>query len=405
MKKILLIFTILFSINFFSQTKFEKGYFIDNANKKTECLIKNMDWNNSPISFEYKISENDIVNKKNIEFIKEFGVYNKSKYKRFDVLIDRSSENLNQLNFDKNPIFKNEKLFLKVLIEGNATLYIYKDENVKRFFYSISNSEPQQLIYKIYNIPDESKISYNNSYKEQLNEYLKCSSITQKDIDKLEYKETMLSNLFLKYNQCVNPNFILQKNENNKKLFVLNIRPSINFSTLSAQLSDMYFVTDFDRKASFGIGVEAEFIMPFNNNKWSVIVEPTYRYFKDEKKTDADYVSGNYMTTKTDYKSIDTPIGIRHYFFLNDKSKFFINLSYSFNINMKSTLIYTRSDGSVLHDLKMKSRGNIVFGTGYKYDRYSLEFRYSANRMVLANNVYWDSQYNTFSFIFGYTLF
>ena len=37
----------------FGQIKYEKGYFINNENKKIECLIKNKDWKNNPSEFSY----------------------------------------------------------------------------------------------------------------------------------------------------------------------------------------------------------------------------------------------------------------------------------------------------------------------------------------------------------------
>lgn len=41
-----------------AQIRFEPGYFIDTANQKTECFIKNVDWKNNPTRFDYKLSEN-----------------------------------------------------------------------------------------------------------------------------------------------------------------------------------------------------------------------------------------------------------------------------------------------------------------------------------------------------------
>ena len=121
MKKQLLLFLItILSINCYSQIKFEKGYFIDNTNQRTNCLIKNIDWENNPTEFEYKLSKESKINKSTINLIQEFGIDNISKYVRSTVNIDRSSERINKLSNNKNPIFKEEQLFLKVLIEGEA---------------------------------------------------------------------------------------------------------------------------------------------------------------------------------------------------------------------------------------------------------------------------------------------
>lgn len=404
MTKINLLFAFLFFQCLFSQIKFESGYFIDNSGKKTDCLIKNMDWNYNPIFFEYKLSETDNEKRQNeIRNIQEFGIYNASKFTRYNVQIDRSSENLNQLGISQEPKFNNETLFLKTLVEGDVNLYLFNDSNTKRFFYGKPGANPEQLVYLIYNIPDENKIGYNVFYKNQVKENLSCSSISKFDVDKLQYKENNLRDIFIKYNECKNPSFVTRINKS-KILFDLSLRPRASFSTLSTSYGS-YYKADFENKVSFGLGIEAEFFMPFNKNKWSVIVEPQYQYYKAEKSFEADYVSGNYIIAKTDYKSIDLPVGIRHYFFLSDKSKFFINALYSFNFSMNSLLTYERNDGSKLFELKMKNRGNLIFGAGYKYNKYSIEVRFNANREVLSDYLSWQSKFNSTSIVLGYSLF
>jgi len=407
MKKILvfLVFSIYSSL--FSQIKFESGYFIDNSGKKTECLIKNIDWNYNPTSFEYKLSENDGQTIQNtIKDVKEFGIYEESKYVRNAVQIDRTSEQLNQLKNSKEPLFQNEILFLKTLVEGNVNLYGYNDSNTKRFFYGKPNTDPKQLVYIIYNVPNESKIGYNVLYKDQIKENLNCSSISNFDIDKLQYKENSLRNIFVKYNECANPSISQTKLKNNTTIFNLNIRPRISFGSLSFDSSVIKTQFDFDKKTSFSLGLEAELILPFNNNKWSVIVEPQYQYFKGTKTIPLATISGNYLTSDVDYKSIDLPIGIRHYLFLTNKSKIFINASYSINLDLGSDIQFTRIDGSKTYDeIKFKSNtGNFVFGAGYKYDKYSLELRVNTKRNMLSNYA-WNSNYNNISIILGYTLF
>ena len=76
--------------------------------------------------------------------------------------------------------------------------------------------------------------------------------------------------------------------------------------------------TNFGTKLGFSVGIEAEFILPFNNNKWALLIEPTYQYFNTKKETPD-------LTSEINYSSIEIPIGVRHYMFINQKSKIFIN--------------------------------------------------------------------------------
>lgn len=113
-KQLLFLLTIILSFNCYSQISFEKGYYINNSYQKTNCLIKNIDWKNNPTEFKYKLFENSESKKTSIKSVKEFCIDNISKYVRRIVNIDRSSEIMDDLNNDKNPTFKEEKLFLKV---------------------------------------------------------------------------------------------------------------------------------------------------------------------------------------------------------------------------------------------------------------------------------------------------
>ena len=72
MKSKLLLFIIFFiSITTNAQIIFEKGYFINNNNQKTECLIKNLDWRKNPTDYKYKLSQNDLAKVATISSVKE----------------------------------------------------------------------------------------------------------------------------------------------------------------------------------------------------------------------------------------------------------------------------------------------------------------------------------------------
>ena len=47
-----------------------------------------------------------------------------------------------------------------------------------------------------------------------------------------------------------------------------------------------YRDTKFNNEIAFRFGVEAELIMPFNKNKWSIAIEPNFQHFIAEKTID-----------------------------------------------------------------------------------------------------------------------
>jgi hypothetical protein len=405
MKKTVLLLLTILSINCYAQITFEKGYYIDNTDKKIECLIKNEDWISSPTDFKFKLSD-DNTNKIGIESVKEFGIYNVSKYIRKTVQIDLSSENIDNLSTDKNPEYKTQQLFLKVLVEGKANLY--EALGVKKYFYNLENTAVEQLIFKSYKIIDN-KIETNNLFRKQLWENLKCSNILMDELLKLEYKKNKLIAIFTKYNACSNSgNIIYGGGKTAKKdLFNLSLKARLNNSSLSIN-NDISTLrnTDFEKKTGVGFGIEAEFILPFNKNKWSIVFEPTYQSY-DVKDTKAySPLTGGELKTEVNYSSVEIPLGIRHYFYLNNNSKLFINAAFVFDAKLNATIKFTKPDNSTLNTLDLDNANNFAFGFGYKlHNKYSVEMRYHTSRNNLANYGYWAADYKTVSLLLGYTLF
>lgn len=415
MKNKIVFFLMLFlTINIHSQISFEKGYFINNSNEKVDCFIKNMDWNFNPLSFDYKLSSNSPVIKSNISDVREFKIDNASKYVRAKVQIDKSSESIGKLSRKRNPVFVEEELFLKVLVEDKAILYSYNQSGLKRFFYKIKNSSIQQLVFKSYvlyskDLFKNENVGKNNFYKQQLWKDLKCSSISKEKIEKLDYKKKDIYNLFVLYNKCQNPNFVIQNKEQKKAKLNLTIRPRLNLSSLEVKfntLSNSSFKSvDLESELGIGLGLELEYILPFNKNKWALLFEPNYQTYKTKNSKNTSAVSGGVLVSEVDYNSIELALGVRYYLFLNNNSKFFVNASYVLDSpSGNSKLEFLRADNSVLDVLPIKSNKNFAFGLGFKMnEKFSIEMRYLSPRESLGRVVSYRSNYNTLSLIFGYS--
>ena len=405
-KQLFLVFLTIFSIESYSQIVFEKGYFIDESDQKIKCLIKNIDWRNNPTRFEYKLALDAETQVADILNVKEFGIDSLYKYVRATVKIDKSGVSLNDIGIEKNPVYQEERLFLKVLIEGKASLFTYINKDLTRFFFEIQDSGIRQLVYKQY--WDDGSIAENIFFRQQLFTNLKCNAITQKDVENIKYSKRDLERLFINYNKCTNSDYIKFLPEQQKDLFNLTIRPGINYSSIEIENSvknDAREI-DFGNEISFRFGTEAEFILPFNKNKWGVIIEPTFQYYKSENTEESMNLTGGVLVRKINYQSIDIPLGIRHYHFFNDDSKIFANISYIFSFSNNSVIDFSRSDGSSVSSLKINSRRNIGLGVGYKFlDRYSMEIRYQTNKDILAKYANWSSGYRTLCLVWGYSIF
>lgn len=416
MKKILLII-LLFCYSFsFAQISFEKGYFITNEGKRTECFIKNLDWKNNPKDFKYKTELTDTEFKtENVTTVQEFGIDNESTFKRFKIKIDRSSNDVKEMTNDRNPVWREEVLFLKILVKGDATLYSYADEDINRYFYETKTIPTEQLIYLKYIQADNNegalKTNENNEYKQQLFKNVKSDNITENDIRKLNYKKSDLVKYFLKYNNITSDPGKKESKETSQSHFFIKITPGLSFASLSATNNvNSEFNVQLDNKIIFKIGAEAEYILPYNRNKWSIFINPSYQKYQDKK----DYNVPSAFIASPDiqknievsYSSIQVPVGIRHYMFLNQKSKIFINASYSLDVSSTTDINYTNKTGtSNTANFSGNLGKNLAFGLGYNFkNKLSAEVRLNTKK-ELVNYIYYSAKYSAVDLIFAYTIF
>ncbi len=412
MKKYIICFAILFlAINLYSQITFEKGYFINNKGERIECFIKNLDWKNNPKEFIYKKELDFTENSTNIKHVKEFGVYNTNKFVRVNVEMDRSSNDINNLSDQRNPIFKKEELFLKILVQGAGNLFSYEEGNLKRYFYSLDKSSVvKQLVYKRYNLT-ESKVATNQLYKQQLLKKVNCD--VKLSVKNLQYNNKSLSKYFIKYNDCLGGNIVtFSKTTKKRKAFNITLKVGVSNSSLSISnpVSLIGVSTSNNRnvdfESSFGVrfGSELEYVLPFNNNKWSLFIEPMYQSFKSNKTTENVSVSGGFLVSEVDYKSLEVPFGVKHNFFLGSNSSIYVTGSYLLDFDFSSSIKFNRANGSNLNTLDVSSGNNFSFSLGYKYNKYSVDVRYN-NRNILRDYILWTSDYQTVSINLGYQIF
>ncbi|MCZ4318348.1 hypothetical protein O4H26_05035 [Aequorivita viscosa] len=392
---------ILFStISAFSQTHFEPGYIIETNGTKVACLIKNEDWKGSPTTFVYKLSENGETKIGSLDNVIEFGSEQSFKYIKATVEIDQSTDVVNNLKFDRNPDLKEETIFLKTLVEGKASLYFTLNSDTPRYFYSKDNGTIEQLIYKRY-LVTRLKMGTNDRFKQQLATNLNCSDLTEKSFENLEYKTNSLINIITKYNSCHNSESVVFKKNKREAKFNLSIRPGVTFSSFSMQRRGDAQV-NFDSNTGIRIGVEAEYIFPFNNGKWSVFVEPTYRSYKTEKEIlYVDMITfQKYTTVSVNYTSIELPLGGRHYMYLKNDAAFFIDAAVIMDLTTLGSEINSSNEDS--YDLNVMADAALALGVGFRYqNKYSVSARYHTSRLLL-NYENINSGYKSFAVIVGY---
>ena len=372
----------------YGQIDFEKGYYIDDAGGRVECLIRNVDWDYNPTSFTIKKTNGESA-QLTIEHAREFGIYGGSRYVRATVDVDRSSDKMDKLSSIRAPEFKTERVYLKTLVEGRATLYLFSD-GIIRFYYQTDTATIQPLVYKRYRSSD--LVLENQTFREQLYRLFSCGTPGREDVDRANYAQRDLTKLFIQYNKCLGS--VITDHTPEKKsrdFFNLWIRPRVTLSSLSASRSN-YQDFDFENQVGFSAGIEAEFILPFNRNKWAIMIEPTYQSY------DASIPS---EPIKVDYQALELPLGLRHYFYVNDNSK--ISLSFAFQVTLPF-------QSEVIHysnvEWEIKNTANMAFEAGYVFkNRFCTAYRLQTNKELLGGYAIWSSNYSTMAFVVGYSLF
>lgn len=387
MKKLTALFVLFLNTHLFGQINFEKGYFINNNNEKTECFIRNIAWLYNPTDFEYKLNENDSPKIANINEIKEFNVADSYAYKRFTVKMDVSSQRVEDLKRFKEFNFVEKTVFLKYLVKGENCLYLYETDTYRCFFYTKeNNSEAQLLAYKEY-IIDGTDLKENNAYKQDLYLAFRSTKFSENIFQNLKYNTESLTDFFIKYNQT-NSTAVVNNYESKQNKSIFNYSAFIGFSHTKNRYEKFFFDSNGNNLITTGlmpkIGFEMEYIMPFNQKKWAFFTAPNFQNIKVEKQY--ELISNNYpakITSSFNYTFVEIPLGVRHYLYLKNGRKLFLNLGV--NLNYKIAGNYKVALQSLSPDPNHSTAGKIdniysssnnFAGLGLSLKKLNLEVRF-----------------------------
>jgi hypothetical protein len=400
-------FLLFFSSILFAQNTFQSGSYIDQTGIKHEGFIMDLDWENSPTRIEFRDTQEGVSRFIDASYIKEFEITGYCKYIQYNGLIDVSTEGFGGSNLNGNPDWKPVSVLLKVLVESDASLFSYSTNEYTRFFYGVKSKEikTQQLVYKEYYLDtSETQLTANFHFRQQLSNDLVCDSNNNAVLSKLRYNKKELVKYFIDYNKCAGA----VVSETNKSSLAHN-KSKINYSliigvsTANFEISkginsSGYFSNKFSNMFTIPFGGEIEFILPINNNKWALYFQPTYQSFSDEETVIGEYRP---YTSKLDFKSINLPIGMRHYMFLKNKdSKMFLNAAAGFNVDLGSEIMLLNQTDFIFNTLVL----GFNFGAGYVLNnRYSFELRYNYSSSLI-DSVYLKSNSNTLGLVFKYKL-
>ncbi len=395
--KLLNTLILLFTIQqCFAQIDFEPAYYINNTGEKKECLIKNVDWRDNPSSFIAMIEGAN--SKLSIDEIQEFGFTNGVKYQRHTVGVDMSSPVADKLSDQRAPVYENKTVFLKVLVEGDASLYMYVNGNIIRFYYRMNNKEVKPLIYKKI-LHKYVNIATNETYKQQLRIDLKHPSISATRISNTKYSSKDLSKLFLVYNGEEKLKTQKESKETREKnSFKLNVRPGFNYNTIVYHDGKSDYKTN---APSVSLGLEFVSILPFNRNKWAVILEPEFFYLSKEDEIEGSWHGEVFNYS---YTVLNANLGFRYSVFLNTNTTLYVSGAYSFSTIQKGKQeVFVKYSSSSIISRDFVRSSNFIGAIGCRRGRFLGEIRYRDNRQLL-DYVFQTLKLSSVSVVLGYTL-
>ena len=386
--------TIALSFTSFSQNLFVKGYYINNLGQKSEGLILHKKWNNYPFDFQFKADKNAEAILLGIDSVSEFGIDGKLRFVRKNVEIDLSGELYNELSSNRDPVYSRKQLFLRSLVDGKHRLYDYQYSNIERFFIENDTLPATQLIYKKF-LVDDLIAGTNRDYQKQLWKYMDCPAVTMQELSGLEYFRKELISVVIRFNECDSVESLnLTKSPPYRKYF-LTLKAGAGFSLINSLFASSYINNViFDPKLSLHFGIEGEYLLPINRHKWGITAETGF--FSFQSKGESRAVKG-----EVKYSSLELPVGIRYHIYPGKRTEMYLSALYFFNHPLRLDF-----DFDNMVDVRMKPSFNPGAGIGLRYNKkFSAEFRIMRVRHIRSEQLTWASNYRSFVFSMGYSLF
>ena len=187
---------------------------------------------------------------------------------------------------------------------------------------------------------------------------------------------------FKNYNECKSFSYKTFASKRTKAAYHFNIIAGATFSKGTFTFPDpsigggipssgsSNYLEEDDAKSesyepSFIIGMEAEILLPFNKNKWSIFIAPNYQQSNFEMLNRPQKNVNLSKNASVSYSYIDIPIGVRHYFNLNENSQLFLDaaMGYSVLLNAEEST-YTKVNADTLYYTEIDNQDSV--GTSFK---------------------------------------
>jgi hypothetical protein len=396
MKKtvLFLLFTCAWGLSIlFAQAPFTRGYIEFDSGNRQEVYIQDKDWRSNPTSIYYRLTSDGNAQMVSIDDVQSFEIATGDRFVRAEVRIDRASDITSNLSYQRDPEWSRETVFLRVLLESEATLLQYIDAPLTRYYYQKGDAPIEPLIYRRYKT-DGTTVLVNDAYKGQLLTELAC--MRDPDLDDLEYQKGKLLDYFRAYAECSGQEIdYLNRGTPIRLRWSLHLGANLFNSALSNDLLPVSFAGTSTINSGFSAraGMSLEVLLPFQRYKWTAVIEPAFAFYNAESDEGPE--------TELTYQALELTLGIRHYFFLTGNQSLFLNAG----IVMPFEGTNSRYDLPDRDFIEISSLPNFMAGVGFRVGDLSLEGRFQVPRNTTNDFISWRGDLTVYSLQLGYTLF
>jgi len=279
-----------------AQENFKPGHVITKDNTRIDGWIDFRDWSKSPDNINFKASgTDDIINYSPLE-LTAFEVQDQYylgqivEIEKSPILKDRIDEELDakaELRLEK------DTLFVKRLLKGDKELYMARNYlNIKNYYIKDGKKLDLLLFKNYFEKKDGSgRIKSLDLYKSQLQNYFEdCRNISS-DIQKADYIEKDLRDLFMSYSKCSKSSTIISTKQDKDSRF--RVLAGLTFTNLifnSDMSNNSLVVADFQPSIDPLIGFALSSPIGGDLNKLYFEVQAFYSQYN---------VIGDFETTVT----------------------------------------------------------------------------------------------------------
>lgn len=274
---ILIFFSFLSLKSVTAQDNYVAGYVVTLQGDTLMGTINNERWLNSPKSIQYKNAQG-IVFKYEPKDIKGFLIENKFAYLSENTRYDSTSNKVDELPNTPQPAFKNEVLFLRIIVLSRLSLLAYETPGRTHLFIKGEDGRVEELINHRFRTSGE--IRENMGYITQLKTYLNdCPKVTVSSNS--PYSNDFISKLIVKYNEC---------RQRQSQVFDTKEKTIVRPGLVLAVAYDQYRPS-FEGGMGYGAGGFVNLVFPNKNYGRSLYSELAYRKTADQlsRKTDEVY--------------------------------------------------------------------------------------------------------------------